>query len=110
MAGWRIWIKRLMGYLINAPINNLIPKITEVTQMKLKTKKVPLETVGCKCYRPGDPEFEIVASQVTPLHMIRSEFSGTQTLFHEEKPDYGWKRNESVNELYSYSGRTFLTA
>jgi hypothetical protein len=69
--------------------------------MKLKTKAKSLESVGCKCYRPGDPEFETLASLVTPLHKIRSEFSGTQTLYHEEKADYGWKRNESLNDLYA---------
>ncbi len=78
--------------------------------MKLKTQNVPLESVGCKCYRPGDPEFEVVASKVTPLHMIRSELSWKQTLFHEEKSDYGWRRNESVNDLYGYAGSNFLTA
>ena len=76
--------------------------------MKPKTKENSLESVGCKCYRPGDPEFEALASQVTPLHKIRSEFSSTQTLYHAEKPDYGWKRNERVNVLYA--GVTQLAA
>ena len=75
--------------------------------MKLKTEAKLPESVGCRCYRPGDPEFETMASQVTPLHKIRSEFSGKQTLYHEEKPDYGWRRNESVNDLFA--GNTFLT-
>jgi hypothetical protein len=79
----------------------MIPKMTEVTLMKLKSKVNLLNSVGCKCYRPGDPEFETLASLVTPLHKIRSEFSGTQTLYHEEKANYGWKRNESVNDLYA---------
>jgi hypothetical protein len=68
--------------------------------MKLKTTVKSSESVGCKCYRPGDPEFEVLARLVTPLHKIRSEFIGTQTLYHEEKPVYGWKRNENVNDLY----------
>jgi hypothetical protein len=68
--------------------------------MKPKTKINALESAGCKCYRPGDPEFEIVASLVTPLHKIRSEFSGKLTLYHEDKHDYGWRRNESINDLY----------
>ena len=76
--------------------------------MMLKTKANSLESVGCKCYRPGDPEFEALASLVTPLHKIRSEFSSKHTLCYEEKPDYGLRRNESVNELYT--GSTFLTA
>ena len=66
---------------------------------KIKTKSP--ESVGCKCYRPGDPEFEALASLVTPLHKIRSEFSGKQTLYMEEKPEYSWRRNESVNDLYA---------
>lgn len=69
--------------------------------MMLKTKANLQESVGCKCYRPGDPEFETLASLVTPLHKIRSEFSGKQTLSYEEKTDYGWRRNESVNDLYA---------
>jgi hypothetical protein len=68
--------------------------------MKIKTKEYSLESVGCKCFRPGDPEFDSLACLVTPLHKIRSEFSGKQTIYHEEKPDYGWRRNESVNDLY----------
>jgi hypothetical protein len=90
------------------PVNILILKMTEVTLMKLKTKVNSLNSVGCKCYRPGDPEFETVASLVTPLHKIRSEFCGSQTLYHEEKASYGWKRNESVNDLYV--GDSYLTA
>lgn len=78
--------------------------------MKLNPKNVSLESVSCKCYRPGDPEFEVVARQVTPLNKIRSELSGKHTLYHEEKSDYGWRRNESVNDLYSYAGNNFLTA
>jgi hypothetical protein len=66
--------------------------------MKLKTK---VDSVGCKCYRPGDPGFESLASLVTPLHKIRTEASGKQTLYHEEKSNYGWKRNESFNDLYA---------
>jgi hypothetical protein len=66
--------------------------------MKLKTKIV---SVDCKSYRPGDPEFEALASLVTPLHKIRSESSAKQTLYHEENSKYGWKRNESVNDLYA---------
>jgi hypothetical protein len=73
--------------------------------MKLKTN---VNSVVCKCYRPGDPEFETLASQVTPLHKIRTELCCKQTLYHEEKASYGWKRNESVNALYT--GDTFLTA
>ena len=71
--------------------------------MMLKTKAnlQERESVGCKCYRPGDPEFETLASLVTPLHKIRSEFSGKQTLSYEEKSDYGWRRNESVNDLFA---------
>ena len=76
--------------------------------MKLKNKANSLESVGCKCYQPGDPEFEAIASQVTPLHKIRSEFCGKQTLYQEEKPDYHWRRKESVNDLYA--GGTLLTA
>jgi hypothetical protein len=76
--------------------------------MKLKTKENSLESVNCKCYRPGDPEFEALASLVTPLYKIRSELIGKQTLYHEEMSNYGWSRNESVNDLYS--GSTFLTA
>jgi len=68
--------------------------------MKLKHKT---ESVGCKCYRPGDPEFETLARLVTPLHKIRTELSGKQTLYYEEKSKYGWKRNESVNDLYTGS-------
>ena len=49
--------------------------------MKLKTKIV---SVDCKSYRPGDPEFDALASLVTPLHKIRSEPSGKQTLYHDE--------------------------
>ena len=67
--------------------------------MKVKTKETSLESVSCKCYRPGDPEFEVLARQVTPLHKIRSEYSGKQTLYHELKRVYGWKRNESINIL-----------
>ena len=67
--------------------------------MKLKAKHIPLESVGCKCYRPGDPEFEALARQVTPLHKIRSEYFGTMTLYPEAKRVYGWKRNESINVL-----------
>ena len=73
--------------------------------MKIKTS---VDSVGCKCYRPGDPEFENLASLVTPLHKIRTEASGKQTLYHEEKSQYGWKRNESVNDLYT--GGTYFTA
>jgi hypothetical protein len=69
--------------------------------MKPKTKVNSLESVGCKCYRPGDPEFEVIAGLVTPLHKIRSDFSGKRTLFHEEKSEYGWRRNESINDLYA---------
>jgi len=76
--------------------------------MELKTKEISLESIGCKCYRPGDPEFETLARQVTPLHMIRSEYSGKHTLYHEVKPRYGWKRHESVNILYATD--TYLTA
>jgi len=76
--------------------------------MKLKTKEKSLESANCRCYRPGDPEFETLASLVTPLHKIRSELSGRQTLYHEEKSSYGWRRNESVNDLYA--GVTYLTA
>jgi len=76
--------------------------------MKHKAKENSLELVGCKRYRPGDPEFDSVACLVTPLHKIRSEFSGKQTLYHDEKITYGWKRNESVNDLYT--GDTYFTA
>jgi hypothetical protein len=76
--------------------------------MKLKAKANSLESVGCRCYRPGDPEFEAIASLVTPLHRIRSELIGKQTLYQEEKSDYSWRRNESVNDLYA--GGTFLSA
>ena len=69
--------------------------------MKLKNKVNALESVGCKCYHPGDPEFEAIASIVTPLHKIRSELIGKQTIYQEEKPDYHWRRNESVNDLYA---------
>jgi hypothetical protein len=76
--------------------------------MNLKTKAKSLESFGCKCYRPGDPEFDAIARLVTPLHKIRSEFSGKRTLHpSDEKSDYGWRRNESVNDLYA--GDTFLT-
>jgi hypothetical protein len=76
--------------------------------MKVKTSSNSLESVGCRRYRPGDPEFESIASLVTPLHKIRSEFSGAQTLYHEEKSNYSWRRNESVNDLYA--GVTILSA
>ena len=72
--------------------------------MKLKTKEYSLESVNCKCYRPGDPDFEALASLVTPLYKIRAEFSRKRTLCHEEKPDFGWRRNESVNVLYADGG------
>jgi hypothetical protein len=71
-------------------------------------RKIKVDSVGCKCYRPGDPEFEILAGLVTPLHMIRTELSGKQTLHYEERSNYGWRRNESVNDLYA--GDTFFTA
>ncbi len=58
-----------------------------------------VDLVGCKCYRPGDPEFESLARLVTPLHKIRTELIGKQTLYYEDKTDYGWKRHESVNDL-----------
>jgi hypothetical protein len=89
-------------------VNILVSKMTEVTYMKIKAKANSLESVGCVSYRPGDPEFETIASLVTPLHKIRSEFSGKQTLYQEEKPDYCWRRNESVNDLYA--GITLFTA
>jgi hypothetical protein len=73
---------------------------TEVMQMKIKTKVNHVNSAGCRCFRPGDPEFEVLASLVTPLHKIRSECSGTQTLYQEEKARYSWKRNESFNDLY----------
>jgi hypothetical protein len=76
--------------------------------MKLKTKEKSFESVGCKCFRPGDPEFEALANLVTPLHKIRSEFSGKMTVFNVDKHRYGWKRNESVNDLYA--GATYLSA
>jgi hypothetical protein len=76
--------------------------------MKLKTKANTQESVGCKCYRPGDPEFEALANLVTPLHKIRSEFSGKLTIYREEKSKYNWKRNESANDLYA--GGIFITA
>ena len=76
--------------------------------MKLKTRENSLESAGCKCYRPGDPEFETLASLVTPLHKIRSEYSSKQTLYYEEKLVYSWKRNENINDLYA--GTTYLTA
>ncbi len=53
--------------------------------MVLKTKASSPESVGCKCYHSGDPEFEALASQVTPLHKIRSEFSNKQTLMPSHK-------------------------
>ena len=31
--------------------------------MKLMTKEKSLESVGCRCYHPGDPEFEALASK-----------------------------------------------
>jgi hypothetical protein len=68
--------------------------------MELKTKAKLLESVGCRCYRPGDPEFEAKASLVTPLHKIRSDFSNKLTLY-QEKSSYNWRRNESVNVLYA---------
>jgi hypothetical protein len=67
--------------------------------MKRKTKAKSLESVGCKCYRPGDPEFESIVSLVTPLHKIRSEFSNTFTLY-QDKSSYSWRRHESVNDLF----------
>ncbi|HIJ88535.1 MAG TPA: hypothetical protein HPP97_12780 [Desulfuromonadales bacterium] len=73
--------------------------------MKLKTK---VDSADCKCYRPGDPEFETLANLVTPLHKIRTELYGKQTLYHEENASYGWRRNESVNALYS--GDTLFNA
>lgn len=76
--------------------------------MKVKTKAKSLESVGCKCYRPGDPGFEAVASLVTPLHKIRSAFRGILPLDLDDKPICSWKRNESTNDLYS--GTTYLTA
>ena len=68
--------------------------------MMLKNKAKSSESFNCKCYRPGDPEFEALANQITPLHKIRSETSYKLTLYHEEKFDYGWRRNENVNDLY----------
>ena len=68
--------------------------------MKQKTIAKSLESVGCKCYRPGDDEFETIASQITPLHKIRTELSNKLTLY-QDKTNYSFRRNESVNELYS---------
>jgi len=31
-----------------------------------------MEQVGCKCYRPGDQDFEALAARITPLERIRS--------------------------------------
>lgn len=78
--------------------------------MMLKTKANSLESVGCKCYRPGDPEFEVLARQVTPLHKIRSEFSNKHILYMdmEEKPDYIRRLNESVNDLFAGMGPSEL--
>lgn len=77
--------------------------------MRIKTKAKVLESVDCKCYRPGDPEFEAIVSQVTPLHKIRSDFSYQRTLYPlDERSEYSWKRNESVNDLFA--GVKYLTA
>ena len=76
--------------------------------MKLKQNEKSLESVGCKCYRPGDPGFEALASLVTPLHKISSAYSSKHTLSPYEKPAHTWKRNENFNELYSDA--TYLSA
>ena len=44
--------------------------------MKLKTKVV---SADCESYRPGDPEFDALASLVTPQHKIMNEFCGERT-------------------------------
>ncbi len=64
-------------------------------------QRTTVDLVGCKSYRPGDPEFETLARLVTPLHKIRTELIGKQTLYYEENTEYGWKRHESVNDLYT---------
>jgi hypothetical protein len=70
--------------------------------MNYKTKLKSQELVGCKCYRPGDPEFDTIASLITPLHKIRSEVSNHRILYPlDEKSDFRWRRNESVNDLFS---------
>ena len=75
--------------------------------MKIKSNAKFLESIDCKWYRPGDPEFEAIVSQVTPLHKIRSELSCQRTLYPlEERSEYGWRRNESVNDLFS--GATYV--
>ena len=81
--------------------NLLISKYAEVMCMKEKTKAKFLESVGCKCYRPGDPGFEALACKVIPLHKIRSAFKGKLPLDLDDKPICIWKRNESTNALYA---------
>ena len=76
--------------------------------MRPKPQVTSPEIVGCKCYRPGDPDFEFIASLVTPLNKIRSELSHTHTFIIQDRaPDFHSRRNESVNDLYT--GNSFLS-
>jgi len=76
--------------------------------MRVKTKEISPESVGCKCYRPGDPEFDTLVNLVTPLHKIRTGYSAKQTMYHDNKPANGWKQQESISILYSSSLSRFI--
>lgn len=63
-----------------------------------------LITIDYNHYRPGDPEFEAIASKITPIAKIRSEFYNVRTLpLPEYKKNRYGIRKENVNDLYAGS-------
>lgn len=69
--------------------------------MRAKTETKPLITCDYKHYRPGDPEFEAIASKITPINKIRSGFFDVRTLpFIEYKKNRHGIRKENVNDLF----------
>ena len=73
--------------------------------MRLKANVKRPEQFGCKCYHPGDPEFEALASLVTPLHKIRAKLIDIYNMpfvpYEERERSYHGRRNESVDVLYT---------
>jgi hypothetical protein len=70
--------------------------------MRTKPETKSLITFDYKHYRPGDPEFEAIASKITPIREIRSEFFVIHTLpYREYRRDRRGSRNESLNDLYT---------
>lgn len=60
-----------------------------------------MNDIGCTTYKPGDPGFEEIAGQVTPLHKIRKGLSHSKTngITADCSPMPKARRHESTDKL-----------